>query len=98
MFLPVPGVLAPDKLKQMEIAQEVFLILLDRFNQSNRTVSDKSGANYAPARFVEEEEAKKTGLSKEVLKPQRCNFIAVTKYGTSRAGSRRDQPIASREE
>lgn len=49
MFLPVPGVLAPDKLKQMEIAQEVFLILLDRFNQSNRTVSDKSGANYAPA-------------------------------------------------
>ena len=26
----------------MEIAKEVFLTLLDRFNQSNRTVSDKT--------------------------------------------------------
>ena len=66
MFLPEPGVLAVDKLKQMEIAKEVFLVLLDRFNMSNRTVGDKAGRNYAPALFAEEDEAKKAGLSKGV--------------------------------
>src|SRR5262249_32673443 len=68
MFLPEPGVLSLDKVKQLEIAKEVFLTLLDRYNQSNRAVSDKSGANYAPARFVEEEEAKRAGLNKQMLK------------------------------
>ena len=43
MFLPEVGALTLDALKQMEIAKEVFLTLLDRYNQSNRTVSDQDG-------------------------------------------------------
>jgi RecA-family ATPase len=67
MFLPEQCALPMDKQRQMEIAKEVFLTLLDRFNMANRTVSHSSGRNYAPALFAEEDEAKKAGLGKKAL-------------------------------
>ena len=67
MFLPEVGVLSLDAVKQMEVAKEVFLTLLERFNTANRTVSDKSGKNYAPALFAQENEAMKAGLGKKAL-------------------------------
>ena len=68
MFLPEPGILSLPKQAQLETAQKVFLELLSRYNATNRFVSDKRGTNYAPALFAEEEEAKKAGLNKEILK------------------------------
>jgi RecA-family ATPase len=67
MFLPESGVLSLDKAKQMEIAKDVFLTLLDRFNVANRTVSHNPGRNYAPALFAQEDEAKTAGLNKKLL-------------------------------
>ena len=86
MFLPEHGVLALDKLKQMEIAKEVFLALIDRFNMSNRTVSDKPGRNYAPSLFVEEDEAKKAGLSNKVLQAAMRQLFSANKIWNEPCG------------
>jgi 5S rRNA maturation endonuclease (ribonuclease M5) len=68
LFLPVP---APGSLERMAREQRVddlFLRLLDRWNEQGRPVSDKVNANsYAPARFAEEPEAKADRIGKREL-------------------------------
>jgi RecA-family ATPase/5S rRNA maturation endonuclease (ribonuclease M5) len=68
LFLPVP---APGSLERMAREQRVddlFLRLLDRWNEHGRPVSDKLNANsYAPARFAEEPEAKADRIGKREL-------------------------------
>ncbi len=62
LFLPVGS--GADQAAKEAIAQDVFLTLLKRFNPQNRHVSDKPSANYAPALFAREEEARGAGLTK----------------------------------
>ena len=67
MFLPVEGVTSLDKEAQLETAKKVFLELLGRYELSNRTVSEKTGTNFAPAKFAKEGEAKAAGVSAKIL-------------------------------
>jgi hypothetical protein len=60
LFLPVAGVVADQAVKDAA-AQDVFLALLKRFHAQNRYVGHKPSANYAPALFAREEEAKHAG-------------------------------------
>ena len=46
-------------------AERVFLALLSQFNRNGQTVSDASGANYAPKRFSEHPDA--AGVNKKAL-------------------------------
>jgi RecA-family ATPase len=66
LFLPVPGVTL-DQAAREATAAHVFLSLLDRFRAANRDVSDKTSANYAPALFSKEDEAKLAQLKKRDL-------------------------------
>jgi RecA-family ATPase len=67
LFLPVEGIANADAVQRAARAKDVFLILLDRFNKENRNVSANPSANYAPTRFVEEQEATKGMLTKDDL-------------------------------
>ena len=49
-------------------AEHVFLEILKRYNASDRFASERKGANYAPALFVEEKEARAAKLNKFQLK------------------------------
>jgi DNA polymerase I-like protein with 3'-5' exonuclease and polymerase domains/RecA-family ATPase len=66
LFLPESGA-ALDQAAKEAIAEEVFLALLKRFATNNRKVGDKPSANYAPALFAVEDEAKRAGLTKRDL-------------------------------
>ena len=66
LFLPVPGAIADQAAKEA-IAQDMFLALLKRFREQNRYVSEKPSANYAPALFAREEDARRAGLTKNSL-------------------------------
>jgi RecA-family ATPase len=48
-------------------AEQLFLQLLDRFEQAGRKVCDKVGTSYAPAKFADEPEAKAARLNKKAL-------------------------------
>jgi RecA-family ATPase len=67
LFLPVQGSGSLDQMAHEARAEDLFLDLLRRFAQQNRTVSDKSGPNYAPALFAREAEAKRAGLNGKAL-------------------------------
>jgi hypothetical protein len=56
-----------DKAAQELTADDMFLDLLRRFTRENRSVSDRTGTNYAPALFAKEDEAKKAGLNSKNL-------------------------------
>ncbi len=49
------------------LADQVFMQLLDRYEQVGRNVTDKAGTSYAPARFANEPEAKAAHLTKKAL-------------------------------
>jgi RecA-family ATPase len=67
LFLPIPGVNSLDRAAKEAAADDVFLALLRRFTAANRNVSDKVSANYAPALFAREDEAKKASVSSQGL-------------------------------
>lgn len=48
-------------------AEQVFLRLLDRFDEAGRKVCDKVGTSYAPARFADEPEAKAARLNRKAI-------------------------------
>jgi len=70
LFLPVRSASQGsfDAIAQAALADDVFLTLLKRLTKANRWVSDKPSANYAPAKFAEEQEAKKAGIGNAALK------------------------------
>jgi len=95
LFLPEPGLSSLDKLARESHAEEIFLILLDRYEFSGLNVCDKtSSPNFAPTAFCEESEARSNGLRKEDLKGAmlrlfECNKIHNITYGRpSRPASR----------
>ena len=65
---PGQGVQTPEKDAADRKAEHVFLQLLDKFVARGTNVSASGGPNYAPAKFAEEQDAKKAGVSKAALK------------------------------
>ncbi|MET4478824.1 AAA family ATPase [Bradyrhizobium sp. F1.13.3] len=67
LFVPIT---APSSIEQYVAerrADDVFMGLLARFSYEGRKVSDKTGTNYAPAKFEAEAEAKVVKCSKQAL-------------------------------
>jgi RecA-family ATPase len=67
LFLPVPGVSSLDQAARDQKADDIFLTLLCRFNSQKRAVGEKPSANYAPALFAKEEEAKSALMDNATL-------------------------------
>jgi RecA-family ATPase len=65
---PGQGEQTPEKAAADQKAEHVFLQLLDKFVARGINVSANAGANYAPAKFAEEREAKAAKVSKAALK------------------------------
>jgi RecA-family ATPase len=92
LFLPVavPGSL--ERMAREQKVDDLFLMLLDRWNAAGRNVSDKKTANtYAPNRFVEEPEAKAEHVTKKELTDAmerlfRAGKIHVASYGFASRG------------
>jgi RecA-family ATPase len=66
MYLPVEG-LSLEAVEAADLADEIFLILLDRYQREGRHVNDKAGKTYAPAAFAREDEAKGAMVSSASL-------------------------------
>jgi RecA-family ATPase len=67
LFLPVEG-MSMDEAERATKADEVFITLLRRFTEQNRTVSaNVNPINYAPTTFARLPEAEASGLSKKDL-------------------------------
>ena len=62
LYLPLPGVTL-DQAAKAAVAEDVFLTLLDRFTDQNRSVYATTGKSYAPALFAAEIEASTAGLT-----------------------------------
>jgi RecA-family ATPase len=67
LYLQMEGVSNIDRAARQATAKDVFLKLLARFTGANRRVGDKLGANYAPALFAREDEAKAAGLNSKLF-------------------------------
>ena len=67
LFLPVPGVSSLDRAAREAKAEDVFLVLLQRFAREGRNTSDTGGPTYAPTVFLRESEAKAASLKKDDL-------------------------------
>jgi RecA-family ATPase len=65
---PGQGEQTPEKAAADQKAEHVFLQLLDKFLARGINVSANPGPNYAPAKFVEEREAKTAKVPKAALK------------------------------
>jgi RecA-family ATPase len=87
LFLPVAAPGSLEKLAREQKIDQLFLMLLDRWNGQGRNVSDKKTANaYAPTRFAEEPEAKadkatKRELTEAMERLFRAGTIHVATYG-----------------
>ena len=67
VFVPEPGQGSIKQAAAERKAEDLFLILLVRFNGQGRNVSDKKGPSYAPALFAPEAEAKAAKVRKDAL-------------------------------
>ncbi|MBR0778732.1 AAA family ATPase [Bradyrhizobium diazoefficiens] len=67
LFVPVATPSSIEKAVAERKVEDLFMGLLARFSHEGRKVSDKTGTNYAPAKFAAEPEAKAARCSKEAL-------------------------------
>jgi RecA-family ATPase/5S rRNA maturation endonuclease (ribonuclease M5) len=82
LFLPVPGVGSMEKIAQDQQDDELFLTMLDQFDQQGRRVSDRIMApNYAPASF-----SKTAGISKARLAAAMERLFATGKIHVATYG------------
>jgi RecA-family ATPase len=65
---PGQGMSTPQKAAADQKAERVFLLLLDKYEARGLNVNASGGANYAPAKFATEKEAKAEKISKAALK------------------------------
>jgi hypothetical protein len=89
LFVPITN--GGGETSRAAIAKDLFLLLLKRFEESNRSVNDKKGISYAPNLFAQEKEARETGCTKETLADAMRELLAdktiiLEPYG--RLGSR----------
>jgi RecA-family ATPase len=85
LFLPVPGVGSLEKMAQNHEDDELFLTMLDQFDQQGRRVSDKPTApNYAPTMFSKDPRVngiRKDRLAAAMNRLFATNQIHVATYG-----------------
>jgi RecA-family ATPase/5S rRNA maturation endonuclease (ribonuclease M5) len=92
LFLPTPTLGSLEQLAREQKVDGLFLVLLDRWKEQGRNVSDKPKANtYAPGRFAEEPEAKAEHVTKRELTEAmerlfRANKIRSEPYGPPSRG------------
>jgi RecA-family ATPase len=92
LFLPMSAPGSLEKLAREQKVGELFLMLLDHWNDQGRPVNDKKTSNtYAPNRFVDEPEAKADHVSKRELAEAmerllRAGKIHVVPYGYASRG------------
>lgn len=67
LFVPVQGLAGIDKIAADAKTGDFLMGTLKQRNDQSRTVSDKYGANYAPAVFAKEPEAIAAGITKKQL-------------------------------
>ncbi|MHC2625553.1 RecA-family ATPase [Bradyrhizobium huanghuaihaiense] len=67
LFVPVSAPSTIERAVAERKVEDLFMGLLARFSHEGRKVSDKTGTNYAPAKFAAEPEAKAGKCSKEAL-------------------------------
>jgi RecA-family ATPase len=80
LFLPVGGVTNLEKLAAEQVAEQLFLTLLDQFNGQGRNLSDKQNApNYAPTVFANDKQARERGIKKAAFKMAMNNLFAAGK-------------------
>jgi len=89
LFLPITS--ESGVATKLEVAKEVFMRLLRRFNAGDRDVNDKGGVSYAPNLFAQEKEARDSGCNKQTLAEAMRTLLAdglikLEPYG--RTGSR----------
>jgi len=85
LFLPVPAKGSLEQIAQDQADDELFLTLLEQFEQQGRNVSDKPKSNnYAPTAFAIDPRANKTPKSRFAAAMNRlfaANEIHVATYG-----------------
>jgi RecA-family ATPase len=85
LFLPVPGVGSLEKAAQDQEDDELFLTLLDQFDQQGRKVSDgRTSPNYAPTVFNQDQRAR--GTSKVRLASAMERLFAAKKIHVATYG------------
>ncbi|WP_441259623.1 AAA family ATPase [Bradyrhizobium sp. 521_C7_N1_3] len=67
LFVPLSAPSSIERAIAEHKIDDLFMGLLARFSHEGRKVSDKTGTNYAPAKFAAEPEAKTAKCSKEAL-------------------------------
>ena len=78
VFVPEPKPGSLETRAREQRADELFLSLLDRWNDQNRTVSDKKTSNnYAPTAFANEPEAKDAKIDKKDLADAMTRLFAA---------------------
>lgn len=85
VFIYEPELGSFEKLAAEAKADNIFLALLERFNQQERSVSPAPSATYAPRVFAEEPEA--TGLGVKTLKGAMSRLFAANKIHVAAEGS-----------
>jgi RecA-family ATPase len=88
LFLPVVGVSNLEKLAAEQKAEQLFLILLDRFTRQGRNTCEKPSApTYAPTLFAKESEARALGIRKADFEGAMSRLFAAEKICLERYGS-----------
>jgi hypothetical protein len=80
LFVPVQGPTGLDKMASEAKADDVFVTILKKLTSQGRNVSHNPGPTYAPAIFIDEEEAKgltKTMLSAAMLRLLNSKYIHI---------------------
>jgi RecA-family ATPase len=67
LFVPVSAPSTMERAAAERKVEDLFMGLLARFSHEGRKVSDKTGTNYAPAKFEAEPEAKAVKCNKQAL-------------------------------
>jgi RecA-family ATPase len=87
LFLPVSSMSSLEKLAAEHKVDELFLDLLDRYQQQGRNVSDRPKANsYAPTMFAADPEAKTSHIRKDALVASMGRLFAAGKLQNEHYG------------
>jgi RecA-family ATPase len=83
---PGQGERTPEKIAADQKADQVFLLLLNKFAARHVNVSSSFGPTYAPAKFADEREAKAAKVSKAALKAAMARLLDAGRIKTESLG------------
>lgn len=86
LFVPVSAPSTIERAVAERKVEDLFMGLLARFSHEGRKVSDKTGTNYAPAKFAAEREAKAAKCGKEALADAMRRLFTADKIAVQEDG------------